>query len=88
MKTHLDVATWATLVVTLILFVVALLVKGFGHDLSLEAAVLLVSLKLVVMTYKASATATMLVSRLDMLKLDLDRIEQAVRDGYNPKRSA
>jgi hypothetical protein len=81
MTTHLDAATWATLIVTLILFAVALVVKGFGHDLLLEAGVFLVSVKLVVMTYKASVSAEKLGAHLEALRSGLDRIEQTLRDG-------
>jgi hypothetical protein len=36
-------------------FVTALFVKGFTHDLLLEAGVLLVSIKLIMMAYKNKA---------------------------------
>jgi hypothetical protein len=42
---------------TLILFVVALLIKGFTHDLLLEADVFLVSVKLILMSHKNSVLA-------------------------------
>ena len=54
MSKHLDRSTQITLAVTLVLFVVALFEKGFTHDLLLEAAVFLVSAKLVLLAYKAS----------------------------------
>ncbi len=79
MTTHLDAATWATLLITLVLFGVALFVKGFGHDLLLEAAVFLVSVKLVLMTCKTSVKSEGLMARLDALKTSLDRIEQTMR---------
>ena len=80
MRTHLDTPTWTILVITLILFGVALFVKGFSHDLLLEGAVFLVSVKLVLITYKTSVRAEILVSRLDNLKTCLDRIEQKLRN--------
>lgn len=42
MHRHLDVPTLLTIAVTLVLFAVALFVKGFTHDLLLEAGVFLV----------------------------------------------
>jgi hypothetical protein len=45
---------WSILVMALttLFFALALLKKGFKHDLLLEAGVLLVSLKLILMTHK------------------------------------
>ena len=56
MKPHalVDFGTLATVALTLVLFVAALFVKGFTHDLLLEAGVFLVSVKLVLMSYKSS----------------------------------
>jgi len=48
----LDLGSYLTIAVTLVLFVVALFVKGLTHDLLLEAGVFLVSAKLVIMNYK------------------------------------
>ena len=53
MSNHLDRSTQLTLAITLALFVVVF-EKGFTHDLLLEAAVFLVSVKLVLLSYKAS----------------------------------
>jgi hypothetical protein len=79
MTAHLDAATLGTLLITLVLFGIALFVKGFGHDLLLEAAVFLVSIKLVQMTYKLGVQTESLVSRLDALKSGVDRIEDTLR---------
>ena len=79
MTAHLDAATLGTLLITLVLFGIALFVKGFGHDLLLEAAVFLVSIKLVQMTYKLGVQTESLVSRLDALKTGVDRIEDTLR---------
>jgi len=67
----LDFGSYATIVVTLVLFVVALFVKGLTHDLLLEAGVFLVSVKLVLMGYKSSLAA-------EQLSDELGRIRQAV----------
>jgi len=69
----LDVGSWITIVVTLVLFSVALLVKGVPHDLMLEAGVFLVSVKLVIMSYKNAMAS-------DDLKLELQRLRQALED--------
>ena len=53
----LDPSSYAVMAVTLILFVVALFVKGLSHDLLLEAGVFLVSVKLIMMSYKNAVSA-------------------------------
>jgi hypothetical protein len=45
----IDIASQLVIVTTFVLFVVALFIKGFGHGLLLEAGVLLVSVKLIMM---------------------------------------
>jgi hypothetical protein len=51
-KVALDAGSYLTIGITLVLFLVALFVTGFTHDLLLEAGVFLVSVKLVLMSYK------------------------------------
>ncbi len=51
---YFDSGTIIVIVVTIILFTVALFVKGFTNALLLEAGVLLVSIKLIMMTYRNS----------------------------------
>jgi hypothetical protein len=53
---YFDASTIIVIVLTMILFAVALFVKGFTHDLLLEAGVLLVSIKLIMMSYKNKAS--------------------------------
>lgn len=56
---HFDPGSVAVIVITFALFAVALVVKGFTHDMLLEAGVFLVSVKLIIMGYKNSvATAS------------------------------
>jgi len=69
----LDVGSWITIVVTFVLFSVALLVQGVPHDLMLEAGVFLVSVKLVIMNYKSAMAS-------DDLKSELQRLRQALED--------
>jgi hypothetical protein len=51
-KRHFDLGSLVVIVVTFILFVSAVFTKGFTHDILLEAAVFLVSVKLIIMAYK------------------------------------
>ena len=78
MSKHLDRSTQITLGVTLVLFVVALFEKGFTHDLLLEAAVFLVSAKLVLLAYKASVNNDVLSGQLAEMSRSLTRIEQSL----------
>lgn len=56
-RRFLDSGSYAVLAATLVLFVVALFVKGLSHDLLLEAGVFLVSVKLIMMSYKNAVSA-------------------------------
>jgi hypothetical protein len=78
MLKHLDVGTQLTLAITFVLFVVALFEKGLTHDLLLEAGVFLVSVKLVIMSYKASVSLSAMDSQLDAMRTSLQRIEQSL----------
>ena len=78
MSKHLDRSTQLTLAITLVLFVVALFEKGFTHDLLLEAAVFLVSAKLVLLSYKASVNNDAIEGRLVEVSESLTRIEQSL----------
>ena len=72
---HFD--TWSLLVIamTLILFVVALFTKGFTHDAFLEAGVFLVSVKLILMTYKSSVATATMQQQLDEISAAVQRRE-------------
>lgn len=78
MSKHLDRSTQFTLGITLVLFVVALFEKGFTHDLLLEAAVFLVSAKLVLLSYKASVNNDVMAGQLAEMSKSLTRIEQSL----------
>ncbi|MFV1987928.1 MAG: hypothetical protein ACC682_11665 [Gemmatimonadota bacterium] len=53
------------IVITLVLFVAALFAKGITHDMLLEGAVFLVSVKLVIMSYKNVIAVDWVNKRLD-----------------------
>ena len=67
MNNYIDNASAFTLALTLVLFVVALFVKGFTHDLLLEAGIFLVSIKLVLAGYKNAQGTRSLLDRLDCI---------------------
>ena len=64
---RLDSASTVTLVITVVLFIIALVEKGFTHDLLLEAGVFLVSAKLVIGNYKANMSIEAINQKLDQL---------------------
>jgi hypothetical protein len=77
MRRHMDLGTLLTIGITLVLFAVALVVKGLTHDLLLEAGVFLVSVKLVIATYKSSVGTETLLVRIDQLGSAIARLEPA-----------
>jgi hypothetical protein len=76
---HLDTWSGVVILITFVMFVAALFLKGFGHDLLLEGGVFLVSVKLIMMAYKSSVTAMKLNDRLDDLQGTLARIERSLQ---------
>lgn len=68
----LDVSSYVTVGITLVLFVVALFVKGLTHDLLLEAGVFLVSAKLVIMGYKNGLATEELKDELGRIRKILE----------------
>ena len=68
MTKHFDMASLIVILITFVLFTVALFVKGFTHDLLLEAGVLLVSIKLIMMAYKNNTDAKEIRQELGEIK--------------------
>jgi glucose dehydrogenase len=65
--------SWALIGVTLLLFGVALVAKGFTKDLLLEVAVFLVSAKLIISSYQNAVYTKALLARLDEVKALLEQ---------------
>ena len=63
-RKHFDIGSLMIILITLVLFVVALFQKGFTHELLLEAGVFLVSVKLIIMSYKNSISSDKLHEEL------------------------
>jgi len=61
---YLDPVSLVVIALTLLLFVIALFVKGFTHDMLLECGVFLVSVKLIVMSHKNGVSARLSEERL------------------------
>jgi len=65
---HFDIGTIIVIVITFVLFTIALFFTGFTHDLLLEAGIFLISIKLIVMAYKSSVISTKIESELKEIK--------------------
>jgi hypothetical protein len=63
-----DPWAWIVIVLSIGLFVLALFVKGFGHELLLETGVFLVSVKLILMAKKNTETENRLEDHLAEIK--------------------
>jgi len=74
-RDQFDVWSWLVILITLVLFVVALFVKGLTHDLLLEAGVFLVSVKLILMAYNNGVTTNALQRKLDEIHVIVARLE-------------
>jgi hypothetical protein len=61
---------WALIIIvmTLVLFLLALILQGFTHDLLLEAGVFLVSVKLILMAKKNAETESRMELHLTEIK--------------------
>jgi len=71
MKEHFDFGSLIIIIITFFLFVLALFTKGFTHDLLLEAGVFLISIKLILISYKNSVTSKELLSELKAIRMSL-----------------
>lgn len=63
------------IIVTMALFSVAIVTKGFTYDLLLETAIFLVSVKLIIMTYRNGVGVGEIQKRLDMILTEEKHLE-------------
>jgi low affinity Fe/Cu permease len=77
-KKYLGPGTTLVLLITLALFIAALLVKGFTHDLLLEAAVFLVSVKLIILSYRNAKGIEAIQDKLDMILSEEKHLEKVL----------
>jgi hypothetical protein len=69
---HFDVWSLVVIAFTFVLFAVALFTTGFTHDLLLEAAVFLVSVKLIYMSYKSNVSNESILKKLDLIYSEIN----------------
>jgi hypothetical protein len=67
MKKYLDTGSWVVAIATLVLFALALFMKGFTRDLLLEGGIFLVSVKIILGSYRNSLDIKRLDEKLDTL---------------------
>jgi hypothetical protein len=68
---YFDAGSLVVIIITFVLFAAALYFTGFTHDLLLEAGVFLVSVKLVLMSYKNKVAS-------DNLHMELAKIRSLI----------
>lgn len=73
MKRYLDAGSITVISITFILFVLALFTKGMTHDILLEAGVLLVSVKLILMAYRTGMYYHNILKELNDIKESLNK---------------
>jgi hypothetical protein len=73
MKKAIDLSSRLVVVTTLVLFVAALFIKGFTHEILLEAAVFLVSVKLILIAHKSTSLNESILKKLDEIQTALGR---------------
>jgi hypothetical protein len=76
MRKYLSKSDLLIIAVTIILFSVALFLKGFTKELLLEGGVLLVSIKLIMMNYKTSIRNKEILKELTIIKNMLTEFEE------------
>lgn len=63
----LDTGSLIVIVITFVLFSLALVTKGFTHDLLLESGVFLVSVKLIILAHRSNVMKESLDKKLDAI---------------------
>lgn len=74
-RKHFDRPSILVIVITFVLFVCALLTRGLTHDLFPETALFLVSLKLIVASYRNSVVNSDTKARLEAIATSVQRVE-------------
>jgi len=68
MNKYFDLGSRLVILLTFALFIAALFTSGLTHNMFLEAGVLLVSVKLIMMNHKNSLSNQELLKKIDELK--------------------
>jgi hypothetical protein len=76
MKKYVDIGNAAVIAITLVLFILALITTGLTKNLLLEAAVFLVSIKIILMSYKTSQSNKEIINELHEIRKRLEEKDQ------------
>lgn len=68
MRKYLSTIDLIVIIFTFLLFTIALFVKGLTHDILVEAGVLLVSIKIIVMNYRITVLNKAILEKLDEIR--------------------
>lgn len=73
LKKHLSKGSLIIISLTLILFIIAPFLEGKAHDIALELGMFLISVKLILMTYKNSVSEKKILEKLDLIHEELTK---------------
>ncbi len=76
MKNYFSTGDLIVIFLTALFFILALFAHGLTHDLLLEAGVLLVSIKLIMMNYKNIQSNNAIQTQLNDIKKTLEEIKK------------
>jgi hypothetical protein len=85
MRVHLDFGSITVMIITFVLFISALFVKGFTHDLFLEVGVFLVSAKIILMAYRNGIASNRIEHKLDEVLAVLDGLKKQEEEASRKK---
>ena len=68
MSKYLSTVDLIVIIITFLLFMTALFVKGLTQDILIEAGVLLISIKIIVMNYKIAVSNKAILEKLDEIR--------------------
>ena len=74
----------AVILITFVLFTVALFLKGFTHDLLLEAAIFLVSVKLIILSYRTNESVVAIQEKLNLILSEEKHLEKLIVASRKP----
>jgi len=82
-RRYLDTSSTIVAAITAVLFIGALFLKGFTHDLFLEAGVFLVSAKILMMMHANRETALQLDEKMNTILAMLPRLAHTEKSSGN-----
>ena len=68
MSKYLSTVDLIVIIITFLLFITALFVKGLTQDILIEAGVLLISIKIIVMNYRITVSNKAILEKLDEIR--------------------